>query len=153
MKDAIKRRKKVCPRCGRKLWLRDFHLLKDGSRQGWCRECMAAYKRDAYARTRKKTDGTFLSKKWNRLVVKKGLSTRFHWNENDLLLLRRHFPNTPTMEIAQMFGVSTRTIERIASRMGLKKDKDYILGCQRNGLMVANLKNPKLFANKVKERT
>lgn len=91
IKGTVKRRKKVCPRFGWKLRFRDFHRLKDGTCQGWRRECMAAYKREVYARTRKKADGTFLSKKWNRVVVKNDSSVRFHWSENDLSLLRRHF--------------------------------------------------------------
>lgn len=150
---AVKRRKKVCPHCGRRLWLREFRKLKNGTLQGWCKQCMAAYKRESYARNKKKEDGIFFSAKWQRVVVKRGYSTRFHWNENELSLLRRHFPNTPTIEVAQMLGVSPRTVERIAYRMGLKKDKEYILSNKRDKLMIANVTNSKMIKHRERLQT
>lgn len=148
MERKIKRRKKVCPHCGRKLWLREFRPMKDGTRQGWCNECMAAYKREVYARTRKQEDGTFLSKRWQRVVVKNGSSIRFHWSESQLSIIRRHFPNTPTREVAGMLGVSTRTVERIAYRLGLKKEREYIRRCSLDALTIGNLTNPKMRKQK-----
>ena len=49
----VKRRKKICPKCGRKLWLRDFYKTANGRVSSACKECTRQDKRDEYARNRK----------------------------------------------------------------------------------------------------
>ena len=46
------KRKRVCPHCGRKLWMREFYPLKNGGRSSWCHECVLAYKREQYRKHR-----------------------------------------------------------------------------------------------------
>ena len=54
------KRKRVCPHCGRKLWMREFYPLKNGGRSSWCHECVLVYKRELYRKHRKVADGTFM---------------------------------------------------------------------------------------------
>lgn len=46
------KRKRVCPHCGRKLWMREFYPLKNGGRSSWCHECVLVYKREQYRKHR-----------------------------------------------------------------------------------------------------
>lgn len=79
------KRKRVCPHCGRKLWMREFYPLKNGGRSSWCHECVLVYKREQYRKHRKVADGTFMHRTLGRLVEHKGYSTRIFWNGNLLL--------------------------------------------------------------------
>lgn len=88
------KRKRVCPHCGRKLWMREFYPLKNGGRSSWCHECVLAYKREQYRKHRKVADGTFMHRTLGRLVEHKGYSTRIFWNGNMLSIMRRHYHNT-----------------------------------------------------------
>jgi len=72
------KRKRVCPHCGRKLWMREFYPLKNGGRSSWCHECVLAYKREQYRKHRKVADGTFMHRTLGRLVEHKGYSTRIY---------------------------------------------------------------------------
>ena len=74
------KRKRVCPNCGRKLWLREFYPLKNGGRRSWCHECVLEYKRERYRKTRKVPDGTFMHRTQGRIVEHNGYSTRIFWN-------------------------------------------------------------------------
>lgn len=145
----VKRRKRTCSRCGRKLWLREFRLMKNGYRSSWCHDCTVAYKKEKYNQKNKKPDGTFFSDRWQRVVVKTGHATRFHWSENSIAMLRRFFPITSNKEMAGMLGVSARTVERMACKLGLRKDKEYLSNQNRNNLMLANLANPKRHKAKI----
>ncbi len=62
------KRKRVCPHCGRKLWMREFYPLKNGGRSSWCHECVLEYKRERYRKTRKVPDGTFMHRTQGRIV-------------------------------------------------------------------------------------
>jgi len=81
------KRKRVCPHCGRKLWMREFYPLKNGGRSSWCHECVLAYKREQYRKHRKVADGTFMHRTLGRLVEHKGYSTRIFWNGNMLSIM------------------------------------------------------------------
>ena len=90
------KRKRICPHCGRKLWMREFYPLKNGGRSSWCHECVLAYKREQYCKHRKVADGTFMHRTLGRLVEHKGYSTRIFWNGNMLSIMHRHYHNTST---------------------------------------------------------
>lgn len=90
------KRKRVCPHCGRKLWMREFYPLKNGGRSSWCHECVLEYKRERYRKTRKVPDGTFMHRTQGRIVEHNGYSTRIFWNGNMLSIMRRHYHNTST---------------------------------------------------------
>ncbi len=102
------KRKRVCPHCGRKLWMREFYPLKNGGRSSWCHECVLEYKRERYRKTRKVPDGTFMHRTQGRIVEHNGYSTRIFWNGNMLSIMRRHYHNTLNRELAEMLGVSER---------------------------------------------
>ena len=122
----MKKRKKICPHCGRKLWLRDFYLLKKGCRSSWCAECQRANKRSWYNRLHKKPDGLRYDPGTGRTIDKKGLARRIHWSGQMLSDLRRMFPTEPNKEVAEYVGVSVRTLIRKARELGLRKDPDWL---------------------------
>ncbi len=57
MKTMTAEATKICPHCDRTLPVSAFALRKRGgtARQGWCRDCINATRRDTYAR-RKEAD-------------------------------------------------------------------------------------------------
>ena len=123
-----KRRKKVCPHCGRKLWLRDFYKLKSGAYASWCNDCQRANKRDWYNRTRKMSDGLRYDSATGRTIEKEGIARRIHWNGQMLSDLHRLFPTWKNQELAEYIGVSVRTLIRKARELGLQKDRKWLLG-------------------------
>lgn len=120
-------RKKICPVCGRKLWLRDFYKCTSGY-SSHCKECTRNEKKEEYARNRKVPDGRFFHKGKERIVEHIGYSTRIFWTGNMLSLLKRHFPTTRNEEVAELIGVSPRTVVRKARELGLVKDPDWLKG-------------------------
>ena len=128
MDKEQKKRKKTCPHCGRNLWLRDFWKLKSGERYRLCIECGRKEKNEEYARNHKVPDGTFYHKSFGRIMEHKGCSTRIFWNKDMLDILKTHYPNTKNEEVAEMCGVSPRTMIRKARELGLQKDKDFVQG-------------------------
>lgn len=138
------KRKRVCPHCGRKLWMREFYPLKNGGRSSWCHECVLAYKREQYRKHRKVADGTFMHRTLGRLVEHKGYSTRIFWNGNMLSIMRRHYHNTLNRELAEMLGVSERSVTRKVREMGLEKDKSFVASLSREHLLLANARSKEL---------
>lgn len=120
-------RKKTCPKCGQKLWLREFYRNhRDGSRYPYCKECTRAENRECYRRNRKKPEGVFLHESYGRLMEHRGLATSIYWTGDMLSILRRFYSNTKNEELVGMLGVSRRTLIRKAREMGLAKDKDFM---------------------------
>jgi len=144
MCEPIKKRKKICPQCRRKLWLREFSLLKNGHRHSWCHECVVSYKREQYKKHRKVPDGIFMQKKTNRIVEHKGYSTRVFWSENMLSTLKRHYHNTINRELAEILGISQRCVGRKAKELDLKKDKEFIAFINKQNLLLANIRGKEL---------
>lgn len=138
------KRKRVCPHCGRKLWMREFYPLKNGGRSSWCHECVLEYKRERYRKTRKVPDGTFMHRTQGRIVEHNGYSTRIFWNGNMLSIMRRHYYNTLNRELAEMLGVSERSVTRKAREMGLEKDKGFVASLSREHLLLANARSKEL---------
>lgn len=58
-----------------------------------------------------------------------------------LSVLRRYFPNTRNEEVAEMLGVSPRTVVRKARELGIYKDADFVRKTWRENAMLANVKN------------
>lgn len=138
-KTERKRRKKVCPKCGQNLWLKDFHRTKDGSPSSYCKICSTIQRREWYQAKRKKPDGVFLHPTYGRLMEHSGQTLRIHWNENMLSILRRYFPNTRTEEVAEMLGVSPRTTVRKARELGLEKDLVFLHAVWDENRMMARV--------------
>ena len=122
------RRKKVCPNCGRKLWLRDFYKLKSGAYASWCNDCQRANKREWYNRTRKVPDGIRKDAKTDLLIEHRGISRRIYWSRRMLDDLIRLFPTTMNEDMADILGVSVRTLIRKARELGLRKDPVWLRG-------------------------
>ena len=79
-----------------------------------------------------------------RLVEHKGYSTRIFWNGNMLSIMRRHYHNTLNRELAEMLGVSERSVTRKAREMGLEKDKGFVASLSREHLLLANARSKEL---------
>ena len=118
--------------------------LKNGGRSSWCHECVLVYKREQYRKHRKVADGTFMHRTLGRLVEHKGYSTRIFWNGNMLSIMRRHYHNTLNRELAEMLGVSERSVTRKAREMGLEKDKSFVASLSREHLLLANARSKEL---------
>lgn len=139
-KAASKKRKKVCPRCGKKLWLRDFYRNGDGSLSSWCKECQKRNKRDYYHKNRKVPDGIRHDTK-GRLYEHKGLSRKIYWNRRMLDDLIRLYATTKNEDLADIFGVSQRTVIRKARELGLQKDPLWQHDNSIRHLKIAQLEN------------
>ncbi len=59
-------------------------------------------------------------------VAKGKRRTKGLWSKNDINLLKRLFPATPTAKIAVKLGRKTDAVKKKASRMGLSKSKKYL---------------------------
>ena len=121
----IQRRKKNCPMCRQNLWLHDFYKCASGY-SSHCKECIRKEKRLKYALKRKVPDGRFLHKTKDRLVEHNGYSTSILWSGNMLSLLQRYFSTTRNEELAELVGVSSRTLVRKARELGLAKDPVWL---------------------------
>ncbi|MCS2621083.1 hypothetical protein NXW11_24685 [Bacteroides thetaiotaomicron] len=53
-------------------------------------------------------------------------------------IMRRHYHNTLNRELAEMLGVSERSVTRKAREMGLEKDKGFVASLSREHLLLAN---------------
>ena len=126
MNKVAKKRKKVCPCCGQKLWLRDFYRNSDGSLSSWCKECQKKNKRNWYQKTRKVPDGI----------------------RHDLLDdLKRLYATTKNEDLVDILGVSHRTVIRKARELGLQKDPEWQHGNTMRHLKMMQLEN-KLYGIK-----
>lgn len=120
-----KKRKKVCPHCGIKLWLRDFYTLSNGGHNSWCKDCCKQYKRDWYQNNRKVPDGIRMCQDTGRVFEHKGLSKRIFWNKQMLDDLKRLYATSKNEDLADIIGVSQRTLIRKARELGLVKNEQW----------------------------
>lgn len=125
---TVKQRKKVCTKCGRKLWLRDFYRRIDGTLFAECKECNKQRCRESYLKNKKVPDGTFYHKSYDRIVVHNGCSVRIFWSPSMISYLQKHFPTTKNQDLSEALGVSPRTITRKARELGLEKNSEWLQG-------------------------
>ena len=123
----MKTKRKEVEKRHAQLWLHDFYQCSSGY-SSYCKECTRKKKREEYTRNRKVPDGCFLHKSIGRIVEHKGCSTRIFWSGNMLSLLERYYPTTKNEEVAEIIGVSSRTLIRKARELGLSKDPDWLKG-------------------------
>ncbi len=135
----MNKRKKVCPHCGRKLWLRDFYLLKSGNYSSWCKDCERQNKREWYQKNRKVPDGVKMDPSTGLLLQHEGFVRRIFWNRRMIDDLRRYYPTTKNEELAGIFGVSVRTIIRKARELGLQKNQEWLSGVWESHRMLARI--------------
>lgn len=138
-----KPRKKVCPRCKRKLWLRDFYVTKaTGQPHRYCKECSREMQRNSKSYISKlQPNGIRYNADTGRKILKQGYSRKIYWDGNMLSVLRRYFPNTRNEEVAEMLGVSPRTVVRKARELGIYKDPDFCKDMSRQAALLAYSKN------------
>ena len=134
----VKRRKKICTKCGRKLWLREFYKSTNGWIGSVCKECTCKKKKEEYNRKRKVSDGIFFHKSKGRIVEHKGVVTRIFWSPSMLSYLQRHFRNTRNEELAEAIGVSVRTMIRKARELNLQKDNEWLISIYNENRLLAN---------------
>lgn len=145
-KTVTKKRKKVCPCCGRKLWLRDFYRNSDSSVSSWCKDCTKQNKRDWYQKNHKVPDGIRHDSS-GRLIEHNGLSRKIYWNKRMLDDLKRLYATTKNEDLADILGVSMRTVIRKARELGLQKDPEWQHGNTMRNLKMMQLEN-KLYGIK-----
>ena len=61
-----------------------------------------------------------------RLMIQQNGLGKIYWTGNMLSDLKRFFPNTNNIELAEILGVSRRTLSRKAKELGLVKSKEYL---------------------------
>ena len=66
-----------------------------------------------------------VTRKETRKMARKSL-TKGVWSRDDLKQLRRLFPAHPTAEVATHLGRPTEAVKKKASRMGLRKSRNYM---------------------------
>lgn len=135
-----RKRKKTCPCCGQKLWLRDFYRNSDGSLSSWCKECQKKNKRDWYHKNRKVPDGIRQDSS-GRLIEHIGLARKIYWNKRMLDDLKRLYATTKNEDLVDILGVSQRTVIRKARELGLQKDPEWQHGNTVRHLKMMQLEN------------
>ena len=91
-----------------------------GHRKARCKECHKARKR----KLSKLNDG--IVPMGTRLIIRKDGISRIYWSGNMISELKRYFPVSSNKEVAELLGVSERTMIRKARELGIVKDKQYI---------------------------
>lgn len=125
---------KRCSRCGKEKPLAEFYasrkLKRDRSgyylcHDSLCKECRKAH--NGAVKQSKKKIGVFRDPTDGRLYVHNGKHgcRKLYWTGDMLSILRRYYPCTPDTEVAEMIGVSYRTVCRKAKDLGLTKSRQY----------------------------
>lgn len=135
----IIKHEKVCSKCGKTKPKEDFYASKcaPSGLLSWCKDCYRAVRRSEYARERKVPDGIKYDKR-GRKLMHRGHGRSIYWDGNMLSILKRYYATTPNSELSGMLGISSRTIGRKASELGLKKDRKWLAEVQRGNAMIAN---------------
>lgn len=131
---------KTCSRCGQAKDSTEYYASGTGKYGlfSFCKECYKAAKRDAYRKKHKKPDGITYDNN-GRKMIHDGYAIRIYWDGNMLSMLRRHYPTTTDKEMAEILGVSLRTMKRKALELGLQKDIQWQRKMRRESAMIANL--------------
>lgn len=119
------KRKKVCPRCGRKLWLREFYRMKNGGVSCYCKECSRKRVVAYYTKNLKKAECVFVGEN-GTLLERRRKHPSIYWSGNMISMMVRHFPNTKNEEMAEMLGVGITTVKHKAKELGLRKSKEFM---------------------------
>ena len=73
-----------------------------------------------------KPQGIFYDPKRQRAMEHKGAGTRIYWSPQMISELRRWYPTKLNAEVAELLGLSVRTIIRKARELGLVKDPEWL---------------------------
>lgn len=132
---------KTCSKCGKKLPHEDFYKYNNGTCHSKCKHCENQERKERYQELSQKKQGVRFHPQLNRLVVHNGYSVRIYWTGDMISILRRYFPNTKTEEVAEMIGVSPRTVIRKARELGLRKDLEFVQQVWNENRMLAQASN------------
>ena len=137
----VRRRKKICPKCGRSLWLRDFYKTANGRVSSACKECTRQEKRDEYARNRKVPNQLYQDPVTGRLMEHKDYSTKIHWSLYMIERLTNKYATTKNEDLAIDLNVSPSTVIRKARELGLEKDEGWMQAHARKNCRTMRILN------------
>ena len=100
-----------------------------------CKECVKITHRKAYREARKASYGITINDKGQHINYQ-GRKKTIHWTGNMLSDLKRHYPTTKNKELAELLGVSERTLVRKAREIGVVKNPEWQASMSRtNGFL------------------
>lgn len=107
-----------------------------------CLSCFSEYNKQLYRkRHADRSDGVRYSKEARQIVEYRNGLQRKYWNPQMIADFRKLFPVTTNEELASLFCVSKRTINRKATELGLRKDTEWMRKMSRHNLFFASVKN------------
>lgn len=139
---------KTCRMCGH---IKPREEFPEGRRV--CHSCLSDYRKQLYRRRRPSPDGVRFCRKANEVMEYRNGIPRKFWNPNMINELRRLYPTTKNEELAPMFGISVRTLNRKAAELGLEKDRCWMQDLTRKNAFFATQASRKVVAkNLIKAR-
>lgn len=87
----------------------------------------------------KKKDGIYYSHAKGRSMIHKGYATSIYWNKQMIDDITRLYPTTKNEDLADMLGVSLRTLVRKARELGIKKNKEWLRSVWNENRKLAHL--------------
>lgn len=128
---------KTCRVCGHTKPKEDF---VEGRKV--CLSCFSEYGRQQRRRRAPdRSDGVRYSKAAQCIVEYRNGIQRKYWNSQMIADFRKLFPVTTNEELASLFCVSKRTINRKATELGLRKNEEWMRKMSRHNLFFASVKN------------
>ena len=92
----------------------------------------------------KQKDGIYYCPRRRRTMEHRGCATSIYWSPSMLNDLRRWFPTTLNNELAEIFGVSPRTLIRKARALGLVKDPHWLAEIWEERRLMAQIRSKQL---------
>lgn len=133
-------KEKYCPSCKRVLPKSSFYpAQKSDGLHTYCKECFCnKYTRDKKRPSKART-GVYRSHVDGRLRVLNGKpgGHKIHWSGDMLSILYRYYATTSNKDLAEMIGVSDRTVREKATELGLAKSRIYIHERQSQAARIA----------------
>lgn len=135
---------KQCTKCGEIKDVSEFYLVKgkSGNRNvdSWCKVCRIK----GSAKHRKvHPTGVYRDPHDGRLRIyeRKHGGRKLYWTGDMLSILKRYYPNTSNIEIAEMIGVCSKLVAIKAKELGMSKSESYRKECCRKGAQLRMINN------------
>lgn len=136
--------KKECTRCKEEKDVCDFYLIKSksGNRivDSWCKACRI---RHSAINRKVHPTGVYRDPRDGRLRIyeRKHAGRKLYWTGDMLSILKRYYPNTSNIEIAEMIGVCSKLVALKAKELGMSKSDSYRKECCRKGAQIRMINN------------